>query len=99
MKSKIYHLAILLTIALATVLCARSQEKPEDAAQDAASYGVALVDDGRYAESWDHASELFRNTISKEGWKSALHGTRDPLGKVISRKVISTSYENAARRA
>lgn len=93
MKEKIRRIAMLSTLALlALMLGAQAQQKPEQAAQDAASSWLALVDNGKYAESWKEAAELFRNAITPEKWQQSLHAARDPLGKLLSRKVISANY-------
>jgi len=71
---------------------AQGQEKPEEAAQAAASDWLALVDSGKYAESWQEAAQLFKGAVTKEKWQSMLHGTREPLGKLSSRKLKSATY-------
>lgn len=87
---------LIAALALATLLVsaatAGAQQKPEQLAQDSASTWLALVDSGKYAQSWDEAAELFKGAVSKDQWQSALHGTRDPLGKMLSRKLKSATY-------
>jgi hypothetical protein len=62
---------------------------PKTVAQKAAQAWLATVDDGQYAQSWDQASELFRKAITQDKWVSALENVRKPLGKLVSRAVIS----------
>ena len=70
-----------------------AQEKPEQqAAQQASDSWPALVDAGRYAESWDEASLMFRNAVTKPQWVQKVSGVRDPLGKVTSRRLKNASY-------
>ena len=64
-------------------------EKPEDAAQVAAESWLKLVDQGQYASSWDQAAKLFKGAVTKERWIEAARGVREPLGKLVSRKVSS----------
>ncbi len=66
------------------------EANPKTMAQKAAQTWLAMVDDGQYARSWDQASELFRNAITQDKWVSALEGVRKPLGKLLSRSVLST---------
>lgn len=93
MNSYIRRIAIFCTVAVLILsLGAQGQQKPEQAAQDAASSWLALVDNGKCADSWKEAAELFRNAITPENWQHSLRAARDPLGKLISRKMISATY-------
>lgn len=47
-----------------------------------------MLDKGRYEDSWDKGSLMFRNTISKKEWKKAMDDMRKPLGSVLSRSVL-----------
>lgn len=49
---------------------------------------LAMTDQGRYAESWDASSSMFKTTISKKEWVEVMTTLRKPLGNVISRKII-----------
>ena len=90
MKRPIYRIATFWIVALLALLVGvQAQQKPEQAAEDAASSWLTLVDNGKYAESWKEAAELFRNAITPDKWQ---HATRDPLGKLIARKMISATY-------
>jgi hypothetical protein len=53
---------------------------------------LAIVDSGKYAESWELAADSFQRTINKEEWVARLEKVRRPLGKVISRKLRSITY-------
>ena len=55
----------------------------------AAQTWLTTVDDGQYAQSWDQTSELFRKAITQDKWVSAVENVRKPLGKLVSRTVIS----------
>ena len=67
----------------------------EKAAVTAAEMWLALVDNGKYSESWKQAAEYFRNSIKMDQWEQSLQSVRLPLGKVISRKVKTKSYQTA----
>ena len=81
---------VLVTLLLCTA--AITQAKPEQLAQQSSDAWLAIVDSGKYADSWDEAAQLFKAAISKAKWEDALHTVRDPLGKVVSRKVKSANY-------
>ena len=48
----------------------------EEAAQEAALEWLALVDDGDYAGSWDHAGKLLQAAVTKEEWANAGQSVR-----------------------
>ena len=58
----------------------------------AAQAWLALTDSGKYAESWDEAAQLFKNSVTKEQWSGMVKAVRTPLGKVWSRKLKSAKY-------
>jgi Protein of unknown function (DUF4019) len=70
----------------------QSAQKPEDLAQTSAQSWLALTDSGKYAESWQAGSDLFKAAITQSKWADALTGVRTPLGKVLSRKLKSATY-------
>ena len=84
----------LFVLALLVVTCsaAQAQQKPEQLAQQSSDAWLALVDSGKYADSWQDASQLFKAAVTKEQWQSTLQASRDPLGKMLSRKLKSATY-------
>ena len=64
----------------------------EQLAQQSADSWLALVDAGNYAGSWQEAASVFKSAVSQDRWQSMLHPSRDPLGKVTSRKLKSAKY-------
>ncbi len=66
-----------------------------EAAQLAAQSWLAVVDSGKYTESWSQASELFKKSVTVEQWENALHSVRGSLGKFQSRRVTSAQYTKA----
>ena len=93
MKRVAMLLAVVLLFAIwpqtATI---RAQQKPEDLAQKSAQAWLALTDSGKYAESWDEAAQLFKNSVTKEQWSGMVKAVRTPLGKMQSRKLKSATY-------
>ena len=80
------------TLMLVATVPSHAQQKAEDLAQKASGEWLALTDSGKYAESWDEASTVFKTAVTKDQWQGALHKVRDPLGKLISRKFKSATY-------
>jgi len=58
----------------------------EAAAVSAAEAWLALLDAGKYEESWDAAAPLFKINVAKDQWTLAVLGARGPLGKPKERK-------------
>jgi len=82
--------AILMAVMLTQVAFAAPAD--EKAAQAAALSWLALVDGGRYGESWDAASSLFKTQVAKAQFEQSLKGVRDSLGAVKSRTLSSAKY-------
>jgi hypothetical protein len=79
-----------LILGTATVMAERSDK--EKAAIASAEKWLIIVDKGKYIESWDEASEYFKQAVTREQWEQAVKAVRQPLGKLISRKVKSATY-------
>jgi hypothetical protein len=73
-------------------LTLRADEGAEKVAQKAALAWLALVDAGGYGESWEQSCELFKKHISKEQWAKTAEAVRSPLGKLESRRLVSSQY-------
>jgi hypothetical protein len=58
-----------------------------EAATNLSQRWLALVDEGRYAESWSAAGKLFKANMQQDKWVQALTSGRQPLGKVVSREL------------
>lgn len=88
-------IGIVIGVALMAGLATAADPDKEKAAAGAAEKWVALVDEGKYAESWKEAAEYFKNAVKLEQWEQSLQAVRKPLGKLVSRKVKSRSYKTA----
>ena len=62
-----------------------------DVAQSARRW-LALVDEGRWDDSWDAAGQAFKELNTSEKWASVSKEVRPPLGAVLSR--IASSQEH-----
>ena len=67
-------------------------DSAESQAQAADSTWLAMVDQGKYAQSWEAASNSFRSAMKEEDWQRALDHVRTPLGKVLKRKLSTSNY-------
>jgi len=41
------------------------------------------------------AAALFRNAIKPEQWEQSMQAVREPLGKLLSRKVLNKAYKSS----
>lgn len=71
----------------ALIPAAFAGEESESAAAEAAQQWLALIDDGKYEQSWDSAAGYFRGAVDRNAWQTALNGYRKPFGKVLSREL------------
>lgn len=56
---------------------------------------LAFGDEGDWGATWDNASELFKKSLDKEQWTEKARTVRDPLGKLIERKLLLVKFETA----
>jgi hypothetical protein len=95
MMEKIF--ALLLSVLILSALgCATVQNpKAEADAVESARAWLTLIDEGKYADSWNDAAEIFKDAVKKEKWMQALQGVRKPLGNLISRETKNTTYKTS----
>ncbi|MBZ5665166.1 MAG: DUF4019 domain-containing protein [Acidobacteriia bacterium] len=91
-KSKIVSGVFVFGLLLGICAAVQAQQKPEQLAQQSSDAWLALVDSGKYADSWQEAAQLFKAHVTKEQWQGALRASRDPLGKMLSRTLKSATY-------
>jgi hypothetical protein len=86
-KLLLFTLAFCVASAAAVPLMAA--DTPESAAEKASTSWLALVDAGKYAESWREAAELFRQAVPQTQWPGMVEKARSPFGKLVTRKLKS----------
>ena len=90
---RIPHWLVVVLLACAPMQAGAQDEgldlRPAD---QAARAWLATVDSGRYGDSWESAAELFKQTIPKLRWETAVQSVREPLGVVTSRKIRAMNY-------
>jgi hypothetical protein len=67
----------------------------ENAAVQTAGAWLTLVDNARYAASWDQAAGVFKGAVTKKQWPAVVQQVRKPLGKMISRRMTSRTYRTS----
>lgn len=97
LKNYIFILPLISLFALCG--CKKGNPQNEKIALEAASEWLNLTDNGQYAESWDLAAELFKKAVEKDAWEKQMIAFREPLGKVVSRKVIKKKYMTSVHGA
>jgi len=80
---------VLVLLPIATMAQTVDQETE---AVTAAEGWLALVDAGKYVESWKAASGFFKIAVPQGQWEQSLKAVRSPLGKLVSRKLLSKTY-------
>lgn len=89
--NRIISFGLIIFLGLAPLNASALEEKTR-AAKQAANDWLALVDNGKYERSWNEAASLFRNLVSTSDWMKAVSVARVPLGKVVSRELVSATY-------
>lgn len=86
--------ASVAVAALVLALCGLggAAEDDESGALKAAETWLALVDSGKYDQSWENAASPFKTAVEKSQWDRSLTGLRKPLGKVLSRKLKEKKF-------
>jgi hypothetical protein len=69
-----------------------AEQSAEEAAVASSQEWLSLVDTGKYAESWDAAAGFLKNAITKQKWSESMEAFRKPLGKRITRNLLSKQY-------
>ena len=89
---KMLHSALLLILFAATfpAMCQGGESEAE--AIKAAEAWLALVDAGKYAESWTQAVPFFQERVPEADWVKMISGVRDPFGKVESRVLLGSQF-------
>src|SRR3954466_2961770 len=83
MKKFFAVLAMFATVAT-LVLAAPAKEEAEPAARS----WLALIDSGKYEDSWTESSSMFRSALSAQDWAKSVKGVREPMGPLKSRKLL-----------
>jgi hypothetical protein len=90
------RIAVICAAVLLLVATARAQDAADVAdAEKAALQWLNLTDAELYGDSWNSAATAFQNSITRVNWTNALANARTPLGKLLSRALISARYSRS----
>jgi len=86
--------AVILGLLFSCPSMANEEEK-ETRAIEAAQRWLALIDEGKYGQSWETAAIYFKNAVTKDKWVQTMITFRKPLGKTLSRRLRSKTYRTS----
>lgn len=93
MRSLAILTALLVSAAIAAPAMQQKEQTPQAApAQAEAESWLKIVDSGRYGDSWDRASEVFKKALTKDQWDDSLKKIFASLGAFESRSVALTQF-------
>jgi len=91
---------VLILAGLAIIFWPRVENKIDPAkaasARAATERFLAMVDDDRFAESWNMSAALIREKIPREKWAGKLKLFRAQYGKMLGRKEKEIRYSTEA---
>ncbi len=87
-----YIRTVLVALLLGPILAYAAESDAVPKAQASAKAWLAMTDSGKYAESWNGASTLFKTAITKADWEKAVRAVRSPLGALKSRTLKSATF-------
>jgi hypothetical protein len=85
-------MVMAIGIAVATLPHAADEQIDTVPATKAAAAWLAIVDSGRYGQSWDSTADVFRDALPKTQWETMLASVRGKTGNVMNRKETSVQY-------
>ena len=91
-KTMVWLFALIGVIGISGCSTQTGDTRMEKTAIQAAESWMKQIDEERYSESWENASTLFKRAVVKKQWQQTLNGVRKPLGKLLSRELISSKH-------
>ncbi|QIG80566.1 helix-turn-helix domain-containing protein [Stakelama tenebrarum] len=85
-------LAVPQPVTTAPALPAGTQVAPDPAVVDAARQWLALLDEGRWDDSYLATAAAFRELNTAQVWSDASERVRTPLGAMVSRTFLRQEY-------
>jgi hypothetical protein len=78
---------LLLAIVQPAVAQTDQAPSPDPAAREAAESWIATLEAGEYQTSWEEAGEMFRTTLTAEGWAEQAATVQEQIGRATSREL------------
>ncbi len=91
-KQTLTVLLMIISFTFSSLQILAAAGSPQEKAQAAAEEWLALVDAAKYQESWESAASFFKNAVLQDTWQRQMQAFRQPLGKLISRKLKSAKH-------
>lgn len=86
MKRRAVPVVLSVVLGVAAAGCGSGDE---DAAVEASTAWLVLVDSGQLRNAWSETAQVFQKGVPVEEFEKSIGDARDPLGKLISRKLRS----------
>ena len=83
---------VLAALSLSVPLTAETQQAKEDTARQVAEAWLSVVDEGRYADSWDVLAQLLQRKVTREEWVERVTALRTVAGTLDSRVLVGVRY-------
>jgi hypothetical protein len=94
-RLKLYTIIGMVVLGLCFSSRSLANEAKEAAAVAAATIWLNLVDERMYGDSWEAAAAYFKRAIARQKWEQMLTAVRNPLGRMVSRELISKTYSQS----
>jgi hypothetical protein len=93
----LFSVICFVTVVTADVPVPTEQQKEVatqklNAAVEAAQSWLAIVDAGKYGDSWQSAAQYFKDKVPQDQWETSLRQVREPFGTVVSREISNLQY-------
>ena len=92
MTTRIAFLGVLFLLAAA---CTSDEVAVTESPQSAAETFLALIDQGKYEESWAEASALLKDNVDAAQWAAHAGGYRQALGSLDHRLLDSIEFQDS----
>jgi hypothetical protein len=93
--SRTILLGSILAVMLFAGVAHSSEANKKKAALAAAGKWLALVDAGKYADSWRETPEAYRARVDQKRWEQSLQSDRGSEGACVARKFISSEFRKS----
>jgi hypothetical protein len=81
-----------------SLAAAKRRARAADRAQSTAASWLALIDAGKFGESWDAAAPTLREGITREQWRRRGTRVRSRLDTLKARELMRTQYRDSTRQ-
>jgi len=71
---------------------AQADSVAEEKATVSCMMWLQSLDEGDYGQTWENSASYLKGMIQKEDWETLIQGAREPLGKALSRELLSKQY-------